>query len=104
MSPPTHPNSLPLLKQAQADQHGLLDRISQLRMLAVLADWALDHHLLPSRALLRCPAPHPLPSPRVRLVQQARRLNRFLLDASLSQWLSHALPGCGQYLVRKGQL
>jgi hypothetical protein len=85
MNQPTHPNSLPLLKQAQGDQHGLLDRISLLRILAVLVDWALGHRLLPNRALLHCLALHPLPLRRAQLAQQARRLNQRLLAMFLSQ-------------------
>lgn len=85
MNQPTHPNSRLLLKRAQGDQHGLLDRISLLQILAVLVDWALDHRLLPNRALLRCLAIYPLPLRRAQLARQAHRPNQQLLAMSPSQ-------------------
>jgi hypothetical protein len=76
---------VPLLKQAQGDQRGLSDRIFLLRILTVLVDWALGHRLLPTRALLRCLALHPLPLRGAQLALVARRLNQQLLAMSPSQ-------------------
>jgi len=104
MNQPSRPNSLPLLKRAQDDQHVLLDRISLLRILAVLVDWASGHRLLPNRALLHCPALHPLPLRRAQLARQVRRLNQRLLAMFPSQWLSHVPQVYERHPVRKGQL